>query len=366
MKTTYIVLTLLLLGAVLLLTTLNIRNTPSSAPAALSTTLTKDYNEEDVETIYLAGGCFWGIEEYFQRIDGVVDAVSGYANGQTENPTYEDVISKDTGFAETVEVKYDPSKIDLTDLLLYYLKVVDPISVDRQGNDVGNQYRSGIYYVEENQIEVIEKVLALEQKKYDEEFAIEVTSMKNFYVAEDYHQDYLQKNVNGYCHIDLYEAETGVERDPSLGERTPYVKPSDEELRRTLSPEEYDVTQNGATESPFSHAYDALDEKGIYVDIVTGEPLFSSDDKYDAGCGWPSFTRPIDLENIVESEDHSFGMERIEVRSSSGDTHLGHLFDDGPKEEGGMRYCINGSALRFVPFEEMEKEGYGFLKAIFR
>src|SRR5690554_6240914 len=184
MKTTYILLTLLLLGAVLLLTTLNIRNTPSSAPSALSTTLTKDYNEEDVETIYLAGGCFWGIEEYFQRIDGVVDAVSGYANGHAENPTYEDVISKDTGFAETVEVKYDPSKIDLTDLLLYYLKVVDPISVDRQGNDVGNQYRSGIYYVEENQIEVIEKVLALEQKKYDEEFAIEVTSMKNFYVAE--------------------------------------------------------------------------------------------------------------------------------------------------------------------------------------
>ena len=227
MKTTYTVLTLLVVGTVLLLVSLNSRNTPSSAPGTLSTSLTKDYNEEDVETIYLAGGCFWGVEEYFQRIDGVVDAVSGYANGQTENPTYEDVISKDTGFAETVEVKYDPGKIDLTDLLLYYLKVVDPISVDRQGNDVGNQYRSGIYYVDDNQIEVIEKVLALEQKKYDEDFAIEVTSMKNFYVAEDYHQDYLQKNVNGYCHIDLYEAETGVERDPSLNERTYEPEPSD-------------------------------------------------------------------------------------------------------------------------------------------
>ncbi|WP_242694135.1 peptide-methionine (S)-S-oxide reductase MsrA [Proteiniclasticum aestuarii] len=229
MKSTYIVLTFLVLGTVLLLASLNSRNTPSSAPGTLSTSLTKDYNEEDVETIYLAGGCFWGVEEYFQRIDGVVDAVSGYANGHTENPTYEDVISKDTGFAETVEVKYDPSKIDLTDLLLYYLKVVDPISVDRQGNDIGNQYRSGIYYVDDNQIEVIEKVLALEQKKYDEEFAIEVTSMKNFYVAEDYHQDYLQKNVNGYCHIDLYEAETGVERDPSLDERTYESEPSDED-----------------------------------------------------------------------------------------------------------------------------------------
>lgn len=226
MKAKYIILMILVFAAVLLLTTIDLNST---APAAVNASLMKDYNEEDVETIYLAGGCFWGVEEYFQRINGVVDAVSGYANGNTENPSYEDVVSKDTGFAETVEVKYDPSKIDLTDLLLYYFKVVDPTSVDKQGNDIGNQYRTGIYYVDDTQIEEIEKVIAVEQRKYEEDIVVEVTSLKNFYVAEEYHQDYLQKNVNGYCHIDLYEAETEVERDESLGERTLQPEPADNE-----------------------------------------------------------------------------------------------------------------------------------------
>lgn len=226
MKAKYIILMILVFAAVLLLTTIDLNST---APAAVNASLTKDYNEEDVETIYLAGGCFWGVEEYFQRINGVVDAVSGYANGNAENPSYEDVVSKDTGFAETVEVKYDPSKIDLTDLLLYYFKVVDPTSVDKQGNDIGNQYRTGIYYVDDTQIEEIEKVIAVEQRKYEEDIVVEVTSLKNFYVAEEYHQDYLQKNVNGYCHIDLYEAETEVERDESLGERTLQPEPADNE-----------------------------------------------------------------------------------------------------------------------------------------
>ncbi len=363
MKRKYIILLILVLATFLVLSNIDFK---SATPTAVNETLAKDYKEEDVSTIYLAGGCFWGVEEYFQRIDGVVDVVSGYANGNTENPTYEDVIGEDTGFAETVEVKYDPKRIDLTDLLLYYFKVVDPTSIDKQGNDVGNQYRTGIYYMNENQIEEIEKVIAVEQKKYNDDIVVEVVPMKNFYVAEDYHQDYLQKNVNGYCHIDLYEAETGVERDESLGTRTLYLKPTDEELRENLSQEEYDVTQNGATERAFSHEYDNLYDKGIYVDIVTGEPLFSSDDKYDAGCGWPSFTKPIDLENIIELEDNSLGMDRVEVKSSTGDTHLGHLFDDGPTEDGGLRYCINGSALRFVPFEDMEKEGYKEIMGIFK
>ncbi|WP_028829633.1 peptide-methionine (R)-S-oxide reductase MsrB [Proteocatella sphenisci] len=363
MKSKYIIIVVITLVTFLALRTMNFEN---KSRVNSNSSLTKDYSEQDVNTIYLAGGCFWGVEEYFQRINGVVDVVSGYANGNTENPTYEDVINKDTGFAETVEIKYDSNKIDLTDILLYYFKVVDPTSINKQGNDVGDQYRSGIYYVDQSQVEEIKKVIEVEQRKYEKDIVVEVIPMKNFYKAEDYHQDYLKKNKNGYCHIDLSEAETGIERDQSLGNTNPYSKPPDEELRQKLSQEEYDVTQNASTERPFSHEYDKLEEKGIYVDIVTGEPLFSSDDKYDAGCGWPSFTKPIEQGNIKELEDNSLGMSRTEVKSNSGESHLGHVFNDGPIEDGGLRYCINGSSLRFVPYENMEKEGYKDLMDIFK
>lgn len=249
--------------------------------------------------------------------------------------------------------------------------MVDPTSVNKQGNDVGTQYRSGIYYTDKSQIEEIEKVVAVEQKKYKKDIVVEVLPLKNFYVAEDYHQDYLKKNPSGYCHINLNEATTGVERDESLGsidinlESSEYVKPSDEELKEKLSKEEYNVTQKGATERPFSHEYDKLEKKGIYVDIVTGEPLFSSQDKYDAGCGWPSFTKPIDKKYVKEKKDNSLGMDRIEIKSKSGDSHLGHIFNDGPADKGGMRYCINGSSLRFVPYEKMEEKGYKDLMQMF-
>lgn len=331
-----------------------------------NTSLNEDYKEEEVKSIYLAGGCFWGVEEYMERIDGIVDAVSGYANGNTKNPSYEDVIYKNTGHAETVLVKYDPDKIDLTEILLYYFKVVDPTSINRQGNDIGIQYRSGIYYSDKDQLETIEKVVALEQDKYKKDIVVEVVPIENFYEAEDYHQDYLKKNPNGYCHINLDEAYTGVERDESLGNMDLYLKPSDEELKEKLSPEEYDVTQNGGTERAFTHEYDKLDEKGIYVDIVTGEPLFSSQDKYDSGCGWPSFTKPIDEKYVKEYQDNSLGMSRVEVKSKSGDSHLGHIFTDGPKDKGGLRYCINGSSLNFIPYEDLEEEGYGEFKAMFK
>ena len=362
MKMWYVIIIVIALGAFFMLRNIKFNNESEVSP---NNSLTKDYKEENMKTIYLAGGCFWGVEEYFQRIDGVVDAVSGYANGNTENPTYEDVVRSDTGFAETVEVKFDPAKIDLTDILLYYFKVVDPTSVNKQGNDVGDQYRSGIYYVDESQIQKIKKVIDVEQKKYTKPIVVEVTSLKNFYKAEDYHQDYLSKNTNGYCHINLNEAETGVDRDESLNESNLYTKPSDEELKKILTKQQYDVTQNASTDRAFSHEYDKFQGKGIYVDIVTGEPLFASVDKYDAGCGWPSFTKPIEKGNIKEFNDDSLGMSRIEVKSKSGDSHLGHLFNDGPKEEGGLRYCINGSALKFVPYEDMEKEGYEEFMDIF-
>ena len=332
--------------------------------------LNKNYTGDDFEEIYLAGGCFWGVEAYMERINGVIDATSGYANGNTENPSYEDVIRNDTGHAETVHVKFDPDVISLDQILQYYFKVINPTSVNKQGNDVGSQYRTGIFYVNESQIKVIQKLIEEEQKDYDEDIVVEVEPMENYYLAEEYHQDYLIKNPNGYCHIDLSLADEEVKSDESsdeidLVDETLYNKPSDEVIKNTLQENEYDVTQKGATERAFSHEYDELDEVGIYVDIVTGEPLFSSIDKYDAGCGWPSFTKPIDKNVVKTKEDKSAGMSRIEIKSRVGDSHLGHVFNDGPVKEGGLRYCVNGASLRFVPLEEMEKEGYGYLTGLF-
>ncbi len=331
----------------------------------LDLNVVKEYNEEDVEVIYLAGGCFWGVEEFFYRIDGVVDTISGYANGDTENPTYEDVIYRNTNHAETVEVKYDPKVTDLTSILMYYFKIVDPTVLNRQGPDIGTQYRTGIYYTNDSQLGVIENIIKEEQKKYNEGIVVEVKPIENFYIAEDYHQDYLKKNPNGYCHINLDLADEKLEREDLDMNEKKYNKPTDEEIKKMLDKEQYDITQNAFTERAFSHEYYDLEDKGIYVDVVTGEPLFSSQDKYDAGCGWPSFTKPIDMSSIIEKEDNSFGMRRVEVKSQIGDSHLGHIFPDGPKEAGGMRYCINGGSLRFIAYEDMEAEGYGYLLNLF-
>lgn len=301
----------------------------------------------------MAGGCFWGLEAYMQRLEGVCDAVSGYANGHIENPTYQEVCTGETGFAETVRVEYDKTKTDYYTLLKYYLKVVDPVSINRQGNDVGSQYRSGIYYTEQEQIPVIERVLEEIRPKYQKPIAVEVKPLRNFYEAEEYHQNYLEKNPRGYCHIDLSAAEGGIE-----DLRPVYRKPSDEQLRNSLTSMQYRVTQESATEPAFQNEYWNRFERGIYVDVATGEPLFVSSDKFESGCGWPSFSRPISAEAVSYQSDESFGMSRVEVRSRSGDSHLGHVFEDGPKESGGLRYCINSAALRFIPLEQMKEEGY--------
>lgn len=315
-----------------------------------------DFDQEKLKDIYLAGGCFWGLEAYMSRIYGVYDAVSGYANGNTLNPSYEDLIYKHTGHAETVKVTYDPDRLDLDTLLAYYFRVIDPTSLNRQGNDRGVQYRTGIYYTDEDEAPVIKAFIKDKQNQYERDIVVEVEPLDNFAVAEEYHQDYLEKNPNGYCHINL-DLAYDVIIDPSQ-----YPKPSDEELRERLTTEQYLVTQEGQTEYAFSNAYWDFFEPGIYVDIVTGEPLFLSNDKYSSGCGWPSFTRPISESVVKYNEDTSFNMKRTEVRSRSGDTHLGHLFDDGPKDQGGLRYCINSDSIRFVAYEEMEEEGYGYLK----
>ncbi|AIL32426.1 bifunctional peptide-methionine (S)-S-oxide reductase MsrA/peptide-methionine (R)-S-oxide reductase MsrB [Basilea psittacipulmonis] len=314
------------------------------------------------KTIYLAGGCFWGVEAYFERIDGVIDAVSGYANGRTENPKYEDVIYRHTGHAETVKVTFDTRRLSLADILQYYFRVIDPTSLNKQGNDRGTQYRTGVYYTDEKDKAVIDAALANEQKKYTKPLVVENLPLRNFYLAEDYHQDYLKKNPNGYCHIDISLADRPLERGTNIDKPVrfweTYEKPSDNELRQQLSNEQYRITQKNGTEYAFSHAYDHLFEPGLYVDIVSGEPLFTSTDKYDSGCGWPSFTQPIQAQAITEHEDLSYNMRRIEVRSRYADSHLGHVFPDGPSDKGGLRYCINGASLRFIPLEQMAAEGY--------
>lgn len=317
-----------------------------------------DYSNVKLDTIYLAGGCFWGIEAYMENIYGVADAISGYANGETANPTYEDVLYKNTGHAETVKVDYDPERISLSEILDYYLLVVDPTSLNKQGNDQGSQYRSGIYYTDKQVKDIIQKRLDTEQKKYMDKIVVEVEPLNNFYKAEEYHQDYLKKNPNGYCHIDLSKA------NEVIIDKSKYPKPSDEELRSKLTDIEYKVTQENNTESSFSNEYWDNDEKGIYVDVATGEPLFSSKDKFDSGCGWPSFSKPISKEVVTYNKDTSYNMVRTEVRSRSGDSHLGHVFDDGPKELGGLRFCINSASINFVPLEDMDKEGYGYLEHI--
>lgn len=316
----------------------------------------ENYSKDNLKKIYLAGGCFWGVEEYMQRIYGVYDAVSGYANGKVNNPTYKTVSSGKSGYAETVEVTYDSKKIKLEDLLNHYFKIIDPTSLNKQGNDRGSQYRTGIYYVDDSDKEVIDKVMNFQAKKYREKIVVENMKLKNFTVAEDYHQDYLRKNPNGYCHIDLSKA-SEVVIDPAK-----YPKPSDDDLKRKLTDIQYRVTQKNETESSFSNEYWDNKEKGIYVDVATGEPLFSSSDKFDSGCGWPSFSKPIAKDVVTYREDKSYNMNRTEVRSRSGDSHLGHVFNDGPKELGGLRFCINSASIKFIPLKDMEDRGYGYLK----
>ena len=303
--------------------------------------------------IYLAGGCFWGLEEYFSRISGVLQTSVGYSNGQVETTNYQ--LIKETDHAETVQVVYDEKAVSLREILLYYFRVIDPLSVNQQGNDCGRQYRTGIYYLDEADLPTINTVVREQELLIGRKIAVEVEKLRHYILAEDYHQDYLKKNPGGYCHIDVRDAEK------PLIDAANYEKPSQAVLRENLSEESYRVTQEAATEAPFSNAYDQTFEEGIYVDITTGEPLFFAKDKFASGCGWPSFSRPISKELIHYYQDLSHGMERIEVRSRSGNAHLGHVFTDGPQELGGLRYCINSASLRFIAKDEMEEAGYGYL-----
>lgn len=300
--------------------------------------------------IYLAGGCFWGVEGYFKKIPGVIDTSVGYANGKTNSTNYRNL--KKTDHAETVKIIYDKDIISLQELLEHYFRIIEPTSINKQGNDKGRQYRTGIYYTNKNDKLVINEIIRQKQEDYDEKIAVEVAALNNFILGEDYHQDYLDKNPGGYCHINLALASKPLESKSEL------IEKDKNKLKKELTEEAYSVTQENKTERAFTSKYDNFYEDGIYVDVVSGEPLFSSRDKYDAGCGWPSFTKPIDS-NIEYKSDDSLHMSRVEVRSKKGDSHLGHVFNDGPVDKGGARYCINGASLRFIPLDKMEEEGYG-------
>lgn len=308
--------------------------------------------------IYLAGGCFWGMEKYLSVIPGVIETEVGYANGKTENPTYEEVCRSDTGHAETVRVVYDPQKVSLDFLLTLYYDAIDPIAVNHQGGDFGSQYRTGIYYVDPEDQAVIAASLSALQENYGESVAIETEPLGQFQAAEGYHQRYLEKHKGGYCHIprEKFEKAACALVDPKA-----YSLPEAEILKARLTPGQYEVTRQNATEPPFQNEFFDSFRPGIYVDITTGEPLFSSADKFDSGCGWPSFSKPIDPDVVRDTRDDSHGMRRTEVRSRVGDAHLGHVFNDGPRQSGGLRYCINSASLKFIPKEEMAEEGYGHL-----
>lgn len=318
--------------------------------------------------IYFAGGCFWGTEHFMRQIDGVTNTQVGYANGKItiKNPTYQQVCNGNTGFAETVEVKYNPQQADLKLLLELFFKTIDPTILDRQGNDQGTQYRTGIYYKDNADLPVIRKAVADLAKNYSSPIVIQIKPLINFYPAEDYHQDYLVKHPNGYCHIspELFDLarKANMKKTTDMPKPTKskmrFQKPDQAVLRSKLTPEQYAVTQENATERAFRNEYWNEKREGIYVDITTGEPLFISADKFDSGCGWPSFSKPINKNLVKEKTDNSHGMSRTEVRSKTGDAHLGHVFDDGPADKGGLRYCINSASLRFIPKVKMKEEGY--------
>jgi peptide methionine sulfoxide reductase msrA/msrB len=314
--------------------------------------------KKGIDVIYLAGGCFWGLEKLMQSIPGVVDVVSGYANGRADiEPNYKRVLRGDTGYRETVRVEYDPEIISLDGILFAYFHVIDPTIKNAQGNDRGTQYQTGVYYPDKTSEETVERIAGVERER-SEDFLVEIKPLARFYDAEEYHQNYLEKNPYGYCHISSMEIREASEMIVDPGD---YRCPPFEKIRESLSDLQFRVTQQSDTEKPFENEFYDHHERGIYVDIVTGEPLFSSEDKFDSGTGWPSFSKPIDENTIRLIKDHSKGLRRIEVRSRAGNSHLGHIFYDEPKSPTGTRYCINSAALGFIPYEEMKNRGYGYL-----
>lgn len=329
----------------------------------------KNIVEAGEEVAYFAGGCFWCVESDYEKLPEVKDVISGYMGGTVDNPSYNQVSSGGTGHREVVKVVYDPNKTTYRELVLHLLKHTDPTDAGGSFYDRGNQYSSAIYYKNDEEKTIAEEVVKEldESKVFDKPIVTSVEPVSTFWLAEKYHQDYYKKNSLQYKY---YRKGSGrdvfIESIWGDSDWKNFQKPTDEELKNILTPIQYKVTQKDGTERAFDNEYFDNHEEGIYVDIVSGEPLFSSTDKFDSGTGWPSFLKPIDYSFVTEHDDYKLLIKRTEIRSKYADSHLGHIILDGPEENDKIRYCMNSAALRFVPKVDLESAGYADFLYLFK